>query len=323
MMMTTPTTAKKPRLKQLKRAPEDQRPRIRLSQRDLKVIEAVYTHRALTTDQVEDLFFASDPSLRYGKKTWCQNRLKLLYHNGFLFRDEQPRKMTDPRKPFVYFLDEKGAQALCEYLGLEPEEINWQPDENQVSHLFLDHLLKINQVRVAIEVAVQGEVQLVQWVDDRTLQQRGMKDYVTLKGPQGGERKRAAIADSYFHLQRNGYDFHFLLEADRGTVVGEYTKWGRRDWAEKIKTYLAYYASGLYQKRWNTTSLRILTVTTTPRRLETLKRITEEAGGKGRFWFTTFDQIKSSTVLFDPIWQRAGFAEPYTLLKPSETDDPA
>ena len=46
-------------------------------------------------------------------------------------------------------------------------------------------------------------------------------------------------------------------------------------------------------------------VTTSAGRTESLRRMTEQAGGKQRYWFTTLDQISPSTVLKTPIWQVA------------------
>lgn len=52
--------------------------------------------------------------------------------------------------------------------------------------------------------------------------------------------------------------------------------------------------------------MRILTVTTGQKRLENLLAITEEVGGKARFWFTTFERILHADILVDPIWNVAG-----------------
>jgi hypothetical protein len=119
-------------------------------------------------------------------------------------------------------------------------------------------------------------------------------------------------ADGYFHLKTSGYEFHFLLETDRRTVVGQYSRWGGKDWSRKIRTYIAYFTPSapgqpsLYEQRFGTSKLRVLTVTTGQIRLDNLKRITEQVGGRDRFWFTTFDRLKAETALTEPIWQKAG-----------------
>jgi hypothetical protein len=307
--MTTQTLfAKKHRLKIMQRAPVDELPGFRLTQRDREIVRAIYQHRALTTAQIEALFFPpSNGQGRAPSATRCQHRLKLLYHHGFLMRDEQPLKvLSAARKPLVYLLDQKGAALVAQMLGLDVEEIDWRPKDNQVSTLFLDHLLATNNVRVAITIAARQKGYAIEiWLDDKTLK-REMKDYVMLTGPQGGQEKAAVVPDGYFALHAGEYRYHHFLEIDLRTVVGEASKWGRRDWARKIKVYLAYHNGGQYQERYGTRSLRILTVTTGEKRLSNLKRITEKSGGRSRFWFTTFDLATSSKILTEPIWQVAG-----------------
>jgi len=58
----------------------------------------------------------------------------------------------------------------------------------------------------------------------------------------------------------------------------------------------------------------VLTVTTGEKRLDNLRRLTEEAEGKVKFWFTTFDQLTPETVLTAPIWQVASLPEPKKLV---------
>lgn len=132
-----------------------------------------------------------------------------------------------------------------------------------------------------------------------------MKDRVKLKSERGKGVQAAIVPDGYFRLRTNEDTYNFFVEIDRGTVTGEATEWGRRDWGRKIKAYLEYYRSGLYERRYGTRDLRILTVTTGETRLAHLKAVTEEAGGKGRFWFSTFDRIKHGDVLSDSLWNVA------------------
>jgi hypothetical protein len=99
---------------------------------------------------------------------------------------------------------------------------------------------------------------------------------------------------------------HHFFEIDRATVTVRPSQWQRRGWVHKIQAYLAYYQSGIFTERYATRSLRILTITTGPERLAHLKEVTEETGGKARFWFTTFELANDPhKVLTEPIWQVA------------------
>src|SRR5690349_18908820 len=83
--------------------------------------------------------------------------------------------------------------------------------------------------------------------------------------------------------------------------------------------YLQYYKrGGLYEKRYGTHKGRVLTITTSEERLVNLKRVTEEAEGMQRFWFTTFDKVNYRTVFFEPIWQLAHAEGSRSLFTPEE-----
>lgn len=70
-----------------------------------------------------------------------------------------------------------------------------------------------------------------------------------------------------------------------------------------FRTHLGLlYRSGKYQARYKTKALGVLTVVRNEKRLKNFKRITEEAGGEERFWFTTFERIAEHDILLDPIW---------------------
>lgn len=289
---------KQEREKMLARYREEELPGFRLTLRDIAIIKAIFEYRALTAPQIAALFFSPD---RTGEvNTRCKHRLRMLYHYGYLFRDEQPSKLSEGRKPFVYFLDSRGAEWLSQQLG---KVIEWDRKDNRVSWPFLDHLLATNDIRVAINLAALANgMEIVAWLDDKSLKGAQMKDKITLRGERGGKVEAAVVPDSYLRLDAQEDIYNFFLEVDRGTVTGDATQWGKRDWGRKIKAYLEYYKSGLYEKRYHTADMRILTITTSETRLTNLKRITEDAGGKARFWFATFERIKHADILTNPLW---------------------
>lgn len=310
------TNAKAPtcRLKTLVRATTAEVPSFRLTKRDIAIITACYEYRALTTPQIQQLIFQQQ-----GKSTQvkCQQRLKLLFHHGYLHRDEQPTKLTEGRRPLIYFLDHKGAQLLAESLSVQVSDLDWNARDNTAGagHLFIDHLLKTNDVRIAITIAAQEHgASIERWIDDKALRRRNTKAYVTLRGKKSDEQRVALVPDGYFHFKQQQHHSHYFIETDMCTVVGLSSKSGRRDWAKKIRSYLAYLESGQFQKRYKAQAFRMLTVTTGASRLANLKKVTEEAGGKSRFWFTTFEQLSSEAAFAQPIWQIAGREGGYSLI---------
>ena len=299
------SSEKKPRLPQRARAAKQKLPRFRLTPRDIEVVRAVYGYRALTAKQIADLLFvAADVHSTPAASSRCLHRLKLLFHHGFLQREELPHLLAEGRKPFVYRLDKRGAETLATLDEVMVEELDWRPGEEQ-GHMFLDHLLTSNTVRVAIaRSAKRHGFTLERWLDEKTLK-HFQKDTVTLTSKTGRQQSAAVVPDGYFHLYTGTHYYHQFIETDLRTVTGSSITWGRRTWARKVMAYIEYYRSGKYHDRYHTKSMRILTVTTGEKRLANLRAITEASGGKSRFWFTTLEQVESADVLVDPIWQLA------------------
>ncbi len=293
------------RLSRLHRATVGQLPGLRLTVRDRGIIEAVGSYRALTVRHIAALFFDASPQEGAPISSRCRYRLQLLYQHGYLTRREQRQTLSEGRLPLVYSLDQRGAQVLSEK-GQDDLAATGRDKVVQAGHPYLEHLLATNDVRVCLEVAARRPAfAITRWMDDRTLKSRHAKEYVTIVGPQGGRKPAALVPDGYFALRSGIGQRHHFLEVDLGTVTGESSRWGRRDWSRKVQVYLAYYGSGGYQRRYQTRSLRVLTVTTGETRLANLKRITEKAGGKRRFWFSTMARLRSADGLISPIWQVA------------------
>ena len=292
-----------------------------MTERDKAVIKAVYTHRALTMPQIETLLFRPDNGQTHRTKTSrVRHRLKLLFQHGYLFRDEQPTKLSEGRKPLIYFIDHKAISLLAYELGVFPDDIDWKPKDNNVTWMFLDHLLATNDVRIAIEVAVDcAGMRLLRWFDDKTLKSREIRDSVEITGPEGARIRATIVPDGYFCLRDGEYEYHNFLEVDMGTETGKSSKFGRRDFSRKIRGYCAYYKTGLYQQKYapeqrhDDLPMRVLTVTTSPKRMANLKAVAEAAGAGEQFWFTTFDRIQPETVLTEPIWEVAGGEDLHSL----------
>ena len=266
-----------------------------LTKRDRQVVEAVYVYRVLSREQIQRLFFPSDRTT---------NRvLSRLYHHGFLERRFLPVELGQGYNQAIYLLGERGADLLASTTGEDRETIAWKPQANEVGPLFLDHTLAVNDVRIAVTLAAtQKGFELTKWIDESTLKSQEMKDYVLAewKDSQGQTRKRrmAVVPDGYFVITLEKKRAHFFLEVDMATEAN-------KRFADKVRGYLAYMASGKYHERYQTKSLRVLTVTTGEKRLQNLKTTTEQAGGKNLFWFSLQEMALPEAILTAPIWQVA------------------
>lgn len=303
-------------------------PGFRLTTRDIEIMKAVADYRALTTDQIEALLF--NPSFFEQKlnqdfqkphaPTRCSYRLQKLYHYGYLKREDIPQRLSEGRKPYVYFLDTKGLNFLTHHELLEDEEISLRDKVYSVSYPFLQHLLDTNTIRIVFTLAAYAQGwRISNWIDEKTLKQDQNVDVVAIKSSEGKISKASVVPDAYFTLETPQASYNFFLELDRSTETGEYSTFGRRDFARKMRIYGAYLTPqldgmSLFEKRYNTKQVRILTITTGERRVANLKTLTERVGGKNRFWFSWMKQCTPTTILTGAIWQIASREGLYELV---------
>lgn len=298
--------------------------RIYLTERDLEILQAIGTARYMTAPQVEALFWCHLKGVTYGTKKACQRRLRLLTHHHLLRRIELPVKRGEGSKPYIYALDRRGAELLMQEVGIDPAVAEWRPRSREENYPFLQHLLDTTDFRIALLRACEARhVTLVSWTDEREIKSQEAYDHVELLGPLGGPQKVAVIPDASFVISRGDRQARYVLEIDRGTVTIAPTLWNRRGWIQKIKAYMEYYQSGLYEKRYQTTSMLVLTITTSQARLAQMKETTEEVGGDSRFLFTTFENAQADMLLTGEIWYRAAHAESYSLLPQDSPSQPA
>lgn len=271
----------------------DKPPPMRLMARDIEILSAVHDFRIVRGSQLQALFFGSQSTASY--------RLSRLYQHGFLDRHFLPTLGGIASSPALYTLGKRGVDLLRRALDGDPKNIRKPPNHRELSPLFLEHLLQINDFRVAVTVAARElGYTLEKWLDD--FQLKASYDRVVIEAPNRRRREVSLIPDGYFVLRAPQGRACFFLEMDRGTMT-------RGRFRDKVLAYQAYIASGQYEKRYGTRSLRVLTVTSGPKRLENLKAEAEEARGGRVFWFTTSGLISPESLLTMPIWQIAGHVE--------------
>lgn len=318
-----PVKARLPRRREEVASPE-LLPRMRLIGRDLEILKALGRYRVLDTAQIEARLFNSASFIRLVQgvqaldkpvKSRCWNRLQLLYHHGYVDRVEQPSRLSEGRRPYLYYLSRKGLNYLIYQEAVEEEEEEVELEEQRnPSHLFLAHQLTLNTIRIAVELATEAQGwRIVRWLDEKTLKRQG-GDKVTLKGERGRILQTSLIPDGCFTVDTGERDFHFLLEADRSTETGEYSTFGRRDFTHKMLAYGELFKApsssegdSLYARRYGggTNLGRVLTITTGQRRADHLKEIAEKTGRKSKFWFASLKDLTPETIFTAPIWRIA------------------
>lgn len=289
----------------------------RIQARDVAIVEVVHRMRVLSSEHVAALLFGQLD----GAGSYCRKRLQLLAEAGYLDRREQLQTRTEGRKPYLYFLAPAGVELLVSELGLEPETIDWRPSYNDVQWPYLRHQLAINDAHVAVSLAAPAVGwRFSDWTDDRMLRKTHTERF-PVTGHDGRIAETVVVPDAHFFYEApdpaTGEVNHpqFFLECDLATEVVAARNLQRTSWQRKIRAYQAYFASGAAVARYRTNRIRVLTVTTGAMRLANLKAVTEEEGGRSRYWFTTADALTPATALQEPIWYKAGSSEPVRLAR--------
>lgn len=260
-----------------------------LTERDKQIVEAVYQCRVLRQDQIHTLFFGAS-------KAASQRRLALLYHHGFLTRVFLTVRASYMLSPALYMLDRRGAELLRSELGYD--DISWTSKSHDVGQPFLEHTLAINDVRIAVTLAcrIHGYT-LLEWRSEADL--KGSYDRVVIQDKSGRKEDVSLIPDSFFVVQTAKGKAPFFVEVDRGTETT-----GR--FQSKIRAYQSYILSGAYEKRYGYKGIRVLTIAFSQKRLDNLRTVTQDVGGKERYWFALHGEITPQSVLDDTIWSVAG-----------------
>lgn len=284
----------------------------------MAVLEAIFTARYMTAPQIQALFWRDHRGGQFGRRKACQRRMRQLYTHGLVRRIEPLIRYTEGKQSLIYALDQGGAHLLIDELGIDPVDIDCKPQSAEENYPFLQHLLDTTEVRIAFTHACEYTgVQLEFWRTEREIKSEGMSDVVQLTDPEGKKHKAAVVPDATFCLiNREGKQAFFALEIDRRTVTVNPSKWEKRGWARKVRTYTAYFESDAYHQRYGEYVAQVLTITTGEKRLAHLKEATEAAGGGKRFWYTTFALATNpDQLLTGQIWQRAGMDGLHALLR--------
>jgi hypothetical protein len=202
----------------------------------------------------------------------------------------------------VYTLDTTGARYLAHQMGIRYKTLRWR---RQPRWLTLAHDLKLNDFRIAVALASQASPQfeLRQWISEFELLQMEK---------QGS--KIPGRPDGFFVLRRPSptlagkmEELAFLVEIDKANhPLGRFVK-------RKVKPLLKFIGSAAYEQTFGVRYGACLVITTSQQRLNNLKTKTEEACGNGHFYFTTFDQVHTDSVLHTPIWQMAGAQDTFAI----------
>lgn len=270
-------------------------PSIRLTERDLRIMEAIHTYDGvLSFSQIKQMFFTG--------RSQAELRLRLLYQNGYLNRPDKNQRRRLPE--MIYWLDKIGAETVASINSTSLSEIGWRKDPRWFQ---VDHDLAVNDFRINLESACKSspDVRLINWIPESEFW--SFPDRVEYK--YGDHTLRRFVRpDGYFMLTTQGQRIRYLLEIDRSTEDNP------RFYREKILPGLAYIDSEVYKNRFGYNAGRWIVVTTGERRMSNMLLQARKAKARGLFYFTTFEKINTQTILHAPIWRRIDKDHPVPLI---------
>jgi hypothetical protein len=311
-----PMRAKQKHRPRFRRAPVEERPAFRLTDRDRELLKIIFDYRFLTADMLQDLAptvdlterqqaalerliearkaNASGPPQR--TKREILRRLQMLYHHGYV----QRKKLSD-RDPIVYSLGNLGADELTIIHGYDRKEIDWTTKNRESTERYMQHGLLVSRFRHAVELGLRNvpDATLEYWVPSGAFKAKvTYEDTVsTREGPRTQLVEKVIKPDGHFLVKVGEKRIDYFLEADRSTM-------SNARFLEKLKAYYAFWAR--YAKAAGIAQMRVLTVTISEARKDNLREAAQQVSdnAKGLFWFVCEKSYRGKPeAVLGPTWQ--------------------
>jgi hypothetical protein len=293
-------------------------PAFSLTPRVLGHLAHVARHRLIASDDLALLDGGSEQN--------AKRELRTLWAHGYLMRPAaqvQSTAITGPI-PLVYGLTNKGARLLSEHGHHLNTEIDWSENTRRSGVAFIDHSVARSRFMAALTVGTRtrSNISLIDATDiiaaapDRTRKAKQPLKW-TSSIPAEGRRmvESSVIADDLFALRfDDGTESYFLVEIDRGQMpvrrsknTVEFVEGKRRirtHYKHKLEVYWQGWRNNRHVEQFGVKQLRILTVTTSQKRIDTmLDALCEVTGGKGSelFLFIEESSLRKKNPL-DAAW---------------------
>lgn len=189
-------------------------------------------------------------------------RILQLVAEKYLYRIAFP----NPNQKHIYTIGTAGFQYLA-HQGIIPiDDVPARFRANELKPLFLNHTLFVSDIHATLLLASRdSHLQLSDWREGK-----GIYDDVTFYD--GGRKIRLPVCPDGFFTLRNtsrpdpANRLSFALEADRSTTT-------RRTFEDKLRAYCNYLEQKKQEKKFNVRWFRVLTVTLTRARADSLAEL--------------------------------------------------
>jgi predicted transcriptional regulator len=290
-----------------------------LTERKLRLLANVARYALISSDDLAQL---DGGSVQNAKR-----ELRTLWEHGFVLRPPAQLNtvaLTGPRA-MVYGLSNKGARLLREHGHHIQTGVDWSENSRRAGMGFIDHSVARSRFMSAVEVAARARPDIsvmeasaiIERAPERTrLARHPLKWTAVVPDDRGRDMSASLISDDLFALLfDDDTASYFLVEIDRGQMPvrrngasAEEIVEGKPRVRTSYRHKLAIYYHGWRQRRHveqlNIEQLRVLTVTTSALRIETmLGAVRDVTGGKGSDLFLFIDEeTLRSTNPLDAVW---------------------
>ena len=273
----------------------------------LDVLEVIEDYRVTTQDVIVKSVSAS-PS-------YINKVLTVCFHHGLVDRkrdedEEEKWKKRIGSKKILYLRNNKGKKVLEETRGKALSRTNRGYKNKIAEPKNLRHRMMVDVFRSVVKQVYEQHDDFTEfkWKEKlgsgKNAQDTRIK--VEVDYGNGDIRTRSNFPDGIFYLKDKREDYHcFYFEADRGTM-----RWKR--FKQKIENYWLWRKQGLSEEEHGFTNFRVLTVTETAARrdslIEKLNEYTQKkklSVGRGMFWFASAEDysITDPFLVLGPIWK--------------------
>ena len=235
----------------------------------------------------------------FGSATRGRNRLKLLYHHGFLDRTFPPTVGPSTGEA-IYSLGPAAVSELVTLYGLAPEDVRRK--RGKVEPFFIAHQLLVARFRLRLaHVGAPHGIRLRDWREERAAELR-----FEARGDDGSLAAQRLVPDGMAWLESKRARFAFCLEADRGTMtVGRLRS--------KFERYRQAQLTGTMREHFGAERFRVLVTAPTERRLTSLAEAATEAGARS-VWLMVEDELVGDPIL-GAVWRRPGKSGRFPLFR--------
>lgn len=286
-------------------------PPMRLTDRDQAIVETVARLRFATSAQIIVLMPGSAQQIL--------RRLQLLFQNGYLDRPKAQiaQLAIDGNQPMVYGLGRAGARLVADLHGGSPDRFDWHTKNARPGALFVRHTVMTSDVIVAFETALRDRPghhlldheALLPYMPEATRTARNPFLWPAEIKIGGRTEKIGLVPDRLMSIVLpNRTRLNFAIEVDTGEMPVERRSMKGTSIARKIAGYHAGFKTRLHVERYGFERIRILFVTTSDKRRDSMVRATASiTNGElpGLFLFATRDALLQHGALAE-IWVSIG-----------------